>query len=533
MRQPFYLWLLGVYPIAFLYSINIGLVIDHEVLIGLAGMLTATTVAFFLTNTIVRNRYKTAFLLSIASICFSLSGHVYTLVFMPKSLFIWTLILSLSATIIMFAIYRSTANFLQHVTLPLNLILFFLMIAPSGLIISGLVYDFSFAQMSLDNGAVFEAAQRPPKENDSTIRPDIYYIIPDSYPSDAWLKEMMNFDNSAFTQALRDRGFVVAEHAHSNYGATFTSLASTLNMRYYDSNPTQISDLDFLRLSIAESEVAKQLQQLGYTYIHVLSGMLLPSSIADINRDYTPAGPIDINVDNSAFNAANLFHAEAGVSRMLDRGFLYKQSFLSLYHDTTLLRFFKSQLDKLFYTDEFMPYHVYAAKRFLDTVDDVETFAAMPEATFAIVHLLKPHAPIVFTENGDIIRAITIPSPEAHLSELEFVNSRILQMIDSILENSRNQPVIMFQADHGSIHGHPRTADKRLVHFNSYAAYFLPDGNSLEVPRPFTFINSFPLIMNEVFATDFELQDERLIELLKGYDAPFEQVDVTDEFMRN
>ena len=30
--------------------------------------------------------------------------------------------------------------------------------------------------------------------NDSASRPDIYYIIPDSYPSDAWLKEVMDFD---------------------------------------------------------------------------------------------------------------------------------------------------------------------------------------------------------------------------------------------------------------------------------------------------------------------------------------------------
>ena len=58
---------------------------------------------------------------------------------------------------------------------------------------------------------------------------------------------------------------------------------------------------------------------------------------------------------------------------------------------TTLLRVVKSQLDKLFHTDEFMPYHVYAGERFLATVDDVESFASLPEATFAIVHLLKPH----------------------------------------------------------------------------------------------------------------------------------------------
>ena len=532
LRQPFYLWLLGVYPILHLYSVNFGLVIDHEVFTSLAVMVAATTIAFALTNVLVRDRLKTAFMLSIASICFSFSGHIYTLVFMPKSLFIWTLIVSIAAVFIMVAIYRrSSRRFLVHLTAILNLILLVLMISPSISLVSGYAYASSFAQIASDYGAMIATKPETPKVNDSATRPDIYYIIPDSYPSDTWLKEAMNFDNSAFTQALRDRGFIVAEHAQSNYGATFTSLASTLNMRYYDSNPSQINTLDFLRVAIAENEVSRQLQQLGYTYIYLLSGLLVPSSIADINRDYAPAGPIDIDVDQSDFSTAILYHPGAGVSRMLDRGFLYKQSFLSLYHDTTLLRIVKSQLDKLFYTDEFMPYHVYAAERFLATIADVESFAFMPEATFAIVHLLKPHAPIVFNEHGEIISDIVFPSPKQHLDELKFVNSRFLQMIDAILENSQNPPIIIFQADHGSIYGHPTAEDKRYVLFDSYAAYYLPDDYSLEIPQPYTFINSFPLILNEVFAKDFQLQDDRLMQLLTGYHAPFEQRNVTDEFL--
>ena len=269
----------------------------------------------------------------------------------------------------------------------------------------------------------------------------------------------------------------------------------------------------------------------GYTYIHVLSGLLLPSSIADINRDYAPAGPIDIELGQSDFSAAILYHAETGISTMLDRGYLYKQSFLSLYHDTTLLRIVKSQLNELFYTDEFMPYHVYAAERFLDTVADVESFASMPEATFAIVHLLKPHAPIVFDERGEIIPAIEGRSPLDHLAEFEFVNSRFLRLIDTILKNSQNPPIIIFQADHGSTFGFHRSDDKRFILFDVYAAYYLPEGYIVEIPQPYTLVNSFPLIFNEVFAKNYVLLEDRLMELLRGYDAPFEQRNATDEFL--
>ena len=86
---------------------------------------------------------------------------------------------------------------------------------------------------------------------DSASRPDIYYIIPDGYPSDSWLLDAMNYDNSEFTKALEERGFTVVKHTQSNYGATLVSLASILNMQYFDSNPSPYTDLDYLRMSIA------------------------------------------------------------------------------------------------------------------------------------------------------------------------------------------------------------------------------------------------------------------------------------------
>ena len=81
-----------------------------------------------------------------------------------------------------------------------------------------------------------------PKAYDSETLPDIYYIIPAGYPSDAWLRDEMGFDNSEFTNALEKRGFVIADHAQSNYAFTVFSLASTLNYRYFKDNPTPLGD---------------------------------------------------------------------------------------------------------------------------------------------------------------------------------------------------------------------------------------------------------------------------------------------------
>ena len=68
IQFPFYLWLIGTYPILHLYSVNFGLVVDHEVLPTLLGMLGATTVAFFAAKVLFRGSHKSAFLVSLASL---------------------------------------------------------------------------------------------------------------------------------------------------------------------------------------------------------------------------------------------------------------------------------------------------------------------------------------------------------------------------------------------------------------------------------------------------------------------------------
>ena len=92
-------------------------------------------------------------------------------------------------------------------------------------------------------------------------------------------------------------------------------------------------------------------------------------------------------------------------------------------------------------------------------------------------------------------------------------------------------PIIIFQADHGTFFGRVWTDDRWLTLFESYAAYKIPDSYSVVFPKPFTLINTFPLILNEVFGTEYEFREDLLFEPTIGYNAPFEQVDVTGAFV--
>ena len=402
LQQPIYLWLLGIYPIFHLYSENLGLVIDREVATSLMAMLVGTTFAFLFANHFLKCRYKSAFMLSICSMVFSLSGHVYVLIFLPKSLFVWTLLVLIVTAIGLARLWKSKpCQFFIWVTPVLNLLSLALLVIPSLRIVASDIATSGYSQL-VSKYNISSSSQRIGKKvHDSTTHPDIYYIIPDGYPSDSWLQESMNYDNLNFTTALEDRGFLVAKHAQSNYSATLLSLASALNLHHYNSNPSSFADLDYLRVSIADSAVARRLQEIGYTYIQFLSGYLIPSPVADINRDFTPQGAIEIGFDQNMIPITKFIQLQTGkIRNNLELGHFYKRSFFTLYAETSALRLTVSLLNKLNFQKEVMPYDLFSPERFLAAIDEVASIASMPEATFTVVHLMKPHGPTVFDEKG-------------------------------------------------------------------------------------------------------------------------------------
>ncbi len=531
LEQPVYLWLLGIYPILYLYSENFGLVIEKEVLSCLVWMLIATTVGFLLTNTLLRQAHMTALGLSVCSIAFSLAGHLYSLVFYRAPILIWSLSVVVLTAAIVFGFHRfKRQDLYKQITPVVNVILIALVLSQIVNLASKSTSVSTIAQSLSTTSALNADNLEIPKINDSAEHPDIYYIIPDGYPSDLWLQDSMNYDNARFTEALEDRGFTVVPHAQSNYAATLLSLASVLNMQHYQSNPTPLGDLDYLRLSIADSRVARQLLQLGYSYVQFLSGYLIPSPIADINRDFTRGGAIDIGFGQNDFSVEILNETSEGVRDPNELGHFYKQSFISLYLDTTLLRIVRAQLEELIGEDNSAPLALFARQRFLDTITEMETLVRMPEATFAIIHLMKPHGPLTFNEQGEGVNETWNPSHQEYFAEFQFTNAKFLEMIDTILQGSDHEPIIIFQADHSTLYGLVWTEDWRLIHFDPYFALFLPESYEFSFPKPFTLINTFPIILNEFFGTEIEMQSNLLLELLVGYDAPFEQKDVTEIF---
>ena len=309
--------------------------------------------------------------------------------------------------------------------------------------------------------------------------PNIYFIICDAYPRADYLQDYFEFDNTPFLNALRERGFVVAEKSRSNYPSTLPSLASALNLAYLD-NHLAVSGWDahypVLMESIRDSVVLRQLKDAGYEYIVPASG-LFPAELATADRFIHP-----------------------GESPYTE----YQQRLI----DMTPVRSVMNRLKKERWHHR-VPF----------VLDTLEELRGAGRPMFVYAHILAPHLPHSYDADGNIL---TSPPPykEGWREVTAFLNRRLLEVIGSILENEPNS-VILLLGDHG-----PNTTwqDARNMtnlpwegSWEDYVrdrtanlcAWYLPDRQYEGVLYPeITPVNTFRILFNKYLGTDYELLED-------------------------
>ena len=81
-------------------------------------------------------------------------------------------------------------------------------------------------------------------KNNTLVQPNVYYIVLDSYLRSDVMREIYDYDNTEFINFLHQKGFYVADQAHSNYGFTYLSLNASLNYDYLTSFSKQFEKRD-------------------------------------------------------------------------------------------------------------------------------------------------------------------------------------------------------------------------------------------------------------------------------------------------
>lgn len=323
----------------------------------------------------------------------------------------------------------------------------------------------------------------------TTTHPDVYYIILDMYGRDDVLLERFDYDNSTFLKELEDLGFYVARCSVTNYNMTELSLASSFNMNYLDQLGDQYvsgnKDRSGLPSLIHESAVRKIFEQMGYKTVNFETGFTF-TEIRDADYFLTPS-PSQYAKDRKGIQV-NPFES-----------MLLKSTAFVLVTDAQA-KWAAPVNDAL----DTRRAHIVRQKFLLDTLPKLSENQNEPKFVYA--HILIPHPPFVFSKNGISLTfpgndGATEKGPTAkdyrvgYRNQLDYINEKIIPILEEIIQNSKTPPIIILQGDHG-------VDPKRSFNLN---AYYFPGEAKSDLYPTLSPVNTFRLVFNDYFGAAYPL----------------------------
>jgi hypothetical protein len=316
------------------------------------------------------------------------------------------------------------------------------------------------------------------QQSDSTILPDIYLIVLDAHGRQDVLKEKFGYDNSPFLQELEKLGFYVANCSQSNYASTNLSLSGVFSMNYIPVNLSRTPKLPPFK----ETVVRKTLASMGYTFI---------------TFENRASGHFDLQED-IRLSQNQLLLGELNLTGGLNdfENLILRTSITKFFLDTQLIPGFDEEgLVQLEYYD-----HYQQTKFILAKLKDVPQLAS---PKFVFVHILVPHAPFVFTTDGDF--KPDKRNRDGYRQNAEFIDQNILSAIQSILAESERSPIIILMGDHGPPPSKFATPEDRMKILN---AYYVNQETAADLYDSITPVNSFRVIFDHYFGESYPLLED-------------------------
>jgi hypothetical protein len=502
--HPFF-W--AAFPILFLFSQNVNEVAFSEILLPTIFTLMSTSLFLLFLNKLLKDSPKAGIIVSLFLLmCFSFAHALWAYQGWPVVNLIsgrWLYLLWWGWFIFGAYYFRKTRRELDNLTVVLNVVscsLVMISLASIGVYKIGTWSSWrNVPKMSRGETVSLDSSQ-------IDVFPDIYYIILDTYASAKTLKEKYNFDNQEFIDYLTNQGFYVASESSSNYHKTSHSLASSLNMEYInylgEEYGEDFSDFRPVYVLLGDYHVWRVLKSIGYKFIHVGS-YWNPTSrnrYADLNINLYPIPEFSM--------------------------FLYKTTIF--YPLGVRLRFLDERLihwQRVYYKFEKL----------------AET-KKIKGPKFVFAHMLIPHGPLVFKENGEFLTEEEFSqraAREHYINQLIYANKKIGELFDRLLSNEENPPIIVLQSDEGTYplryalegddfnwgQASPAELREKMGILN---AYYLPKVEEGVLYPSITPVNSFRVIFNLYFKADFELlPDENHVYLDERH--PYKFINVTDK----
>ena len=462
---PIYPFLLAVYPVIALLSVNAGQVRPEAGLRIALFSIGLAIILFGLTGMILRNWVKAAALTALMLLLFFSYGHLYQA--LEQSDFLGG------------ALGR------HRILLPVYLVLFLAGMAliirrpAPGAKLTALFNIISIAlvllpAIQLGSYALKTAPQRAQPASQAAqdrVKPDVYYIILDGYNRADTLLDLYGYDNQPFMDNLTQMGFITPDCAQSNFGWTALSMASTFQMNYLDdmnlASQKNNSNLDWAALEnrIRYNPVRDQFKALGYSVVSFGTGYSF--------TEWTDADQFLTVEEARKLHGMTVFEV--------------------LFLRTTLLRVVTEGQSVLAPASvDNQPERV-KYDEIMFTMDELDRLATTPGPKFVYAHLVAPHMAYVFDSTGAFKVQEQIPG---YTDEITYLNARMLDLFEAIIKNSKTPPIIILQSDHGW------DWERRMAILN---ALYLPDALAKQVTPDWTPVNTFRLIFSGQFGLDYPL----------------------------
>ena len=470
-----YPFLLAYYPILALRNHNI-LYVDLATILRSLLLATAGTAALLaLTTLLVRSPEKASAITAVTVALFLSYGHLYTQLeqalgepvrhryLAAGELAVWLALVGLVLKKDQAA--RALAQFLAAASLVLVALVVF----------ESARYDLEVSRATASAMGLESAQARSPEEIEL---PDFYLIILDAHTRSDVLREVFGYDNGGFIQQLRDMGFYVSECSQSNYASTILSLTSALSGNYVQ----DIVEEGQVLPSLKSSALNQALEARGYT------------TIAFENRS---RGQFDLKEDvHLARNqlAFGRFDLRGGINEF--EKMMVETSFLGFVVNAKLIPGLnETSLEEWEYWEHYYQTHY--------ILSELENLPDVPGPKFVYAHLMVPHPPYIFTPDGAYDHKFR--QIEGYRSNVQFIDSRLPGILNTLLEKSDPRPVIVVMGDHGPPTHRNVTEGMRMATLN---AYLVNDAAQAQLYPTITPVNAFRVILNAHYGGDYPLLED-------------------------
>ncbi len=240
--------------------------------------------------------------------------------------------------------------------------------------------------------------------------PNVYYIILDEYSNFNFMSKYYNYDNKIFEDFLKSNSFNISYNSRNNSSSTNVVTTNLLNLEYVVNDKTPSVNRFKMR---KKPKLFSFFSEKGYmTYSIDNIGVLLPAWQAIENAQY------NFEVDSKSSNQFSKMVIEKTLfDKMIKEEYLLEAKVVS---------------QSLIYLKEISRNNI--------------------QPKFVYMHLLCPHVPFMWDENGQVIsveNSVNWKEKKYYLGQFKYITQNIMQCLREVITNDPNSIVIV-QSDHSA-----------------------------------------------------------------------------------